>query len=136
MTVYEPLPLHELASLLRDETGDFHRQWRLVMEFLELFRHEPGEVCQRLIDVEPAGVDARWDAFLGGLAEFVAERDGLIVPAWALQPERCLAHRWFIVETSLPDRDTLPIRQLVLVSCPDPFRSRGVFLEPQDLEVA
>lgn len=136
MTVYEPVSLHELATHLRDETDDFHRQWRLVMEFLELFRHESRGVRQGLIDVEPTPVDARWDAFVGGLAEFVAQRDDLTVPAWALQPGRRLTHRWFIVESSLPDRDTLPIQQLALASCPGPFRSRGVFLEPHDLEVA
>jgi hypothetical protein len=136
MTMYLPLPLDELASHLRDVDGNFRRQWRLVMEFLELFRHESSDVQQGLIEGEPLPVDAHWDAFLAGLAEFVAQREGLRVPEWALAPQRRLVSRWFIVDVLLPGRNTLPIQQFAIASCPEPFRSRGVFLEPNDLEVA
>lgn len=133
---YLPLPLDELATHLGDIDGNFRRQWRLVMEFLELFRHESSDVQQRLIDVEPVSVDAHWDAFLAGLAEFVAQRAGLRVQEWALEPSRRLVSRWFIVDALLPGRNTVPIQQFAIASCPEPFRSRGVFLEPNDLEVA
>lgn len=134
--VYEPRSIEKIGVYLRDGTGDFPRQWRYVLEFLEGFRHQTPAIQRQLIVTEPSAVDARWDAFLAGLAVFVAERDNLLVPAWAHNPDRRLTTRWFLIDDSMPNRENQLLRDFAEASCPEPFRTRGVYLEPDDLHVA
>ena len=134
--VYEPLSIEKIGVYLRDGMGDFPRQWRYVLEFLEGFRHQTPAIQRQLIVTEPSAVDARWDAFLAGLAVFVAERQNLPVPAWADDPNRRLTTRWFLIEDSMPNRETQLLRDFAEATCPEPFRTRGVYLEPDDLHVA
>jgi hypothetical protein len=123
---YEPLTLLRLAGLLVGV--DESRRWRLVAEFLEEYRWEPVDSRHMLLAAEPAGTgDERWDVFLAALAEHLAARDGRGAPAWA--ESRSLRRFWFPFNTRAARVDAL-------VHAPAAFRRRGVYVAPQELEVA
>ena len=128
-TTYQPMTLAALATFLRSRAPDDERQWRITLEFLEEFRHEPPHVMSRLITEEPSAVDdVRWDAFLAGLAEYLAEKHQLPIPAWVHDTSRRLTSRWFLNELATA-------QQRAETTSPPPFRERGIFLEPRDLIV-
>jgi hypothetical protein len=123
--VYQPLTLARLGELLtgRDESS----RWRLVAEFLEEYRWESPAARVPLLVEEPGGTgDERWDVFLAGLAHLSA-RDGRAAPPWA--ESRSLRRFWFPFNTPAARADAL-------VHAPAAFRRRGVFIAPQELEVA
>lgn len=127
VAVYRPMALADLAGHLAAVTDDRDR-WRLVAEFLEEHRHEPAERRAHLLVEEPASTgDERWDVFLAALAEHLAARDGKGVAAWARQ--RRLATFWFPFDTPAARADAI-------VHAPASFRSRGIFVAPQELSVA
>ncbi|HET8662069.1 MAG TPA: hypothetical protein VFM55_24180 [Micromonosporaceae bacterium] len=99
-----------------------------MAEFLEEYRHEPvGQRLALLVD-EPAPTgDERWDVFLAALAEHVAARDDHAGPEWA--DSRHLHRFWFPFNTRAARADAL-------VHSPASFRRRGIFVAPQELEVA
>jgi hypothetical protein len=128
-TTYQPMTLAALATFLRSRALDDERQWRITLEFLEEFRHEPPDVMARLITEEPSRVDdVRWDAFLAGLAEYLAEKHQLPIPAWVHDTSRRLTSPWFLNELATAQRRAE-------TTSPPPFRERGIFLEPRDLIV-
>ncbi|HET9894952.1 MAG TPA: hypothetical protein VFQ44_08445 [Streptosporangiaceae bacterium] len=123
---YEPMSLVTLALLMTgaDESG----RWRLVAEFLEDYRWEPPEARPALLAGEPQQTgDERWDVFLAALAEHLAARDGRGAPAWA--EGRSLRKLWFPFNTRAARVDAL-------VHAPAAFRRRGVYVAPEELEVA
>lgn len=124
---YEAMTVAGLAGYLGSATEDGGR-WRLVAEFLEEYRHEPEPARARLLadDPPPTG-DDRWDVFLAALAEHLAARDGRGEPAWA--EERRLRTFWFPFDTRAARADAI-------VHAPAAFRRRGIFVAPQELEVA
>lgn len=127
MSGYRPMRLSDLARHLRVAPDDGTR-WRLIAEFLEEFRWEPRPARLGLLTAEPGGTgDERWDVFLGALAEHLALRDGRRAPRWA--EERRLDSFWFPFNTRAARADAI-------VHAPAAFRRRGVFLAPQELEVA
>jgi hypothetical protein len=123
---YEPLTLARLGGLLfgTDET----RRWRLVAEFLEEYRWEPPEKRAGLLDGEPAPIgDPHWDVFVAALAEHLAAKDGRGAPLWA--ETRFLRQFWFPFNTRAARVDAV-------VHAPAAFRRRGVYVSPQELNVA
>jgi hypothetical protein len=123
---YQPLTLLRLAGLLAG--SDESLRWRLVAEFLEEYRWESPDSRYVLLEGEPAGVgDERWDVFLAALAEHLAARDGRRAPGWA--ESRSLHRFWFPFNTRAARVDAL-------VHAPAAFRRRGVYVAPQELEVA
>lgn len=123
---YKPLSLVQLARLLVG--ADQSRRWRLVAEFLEDYRWEPQDTRFALLDGEPPGTgDERWDVFLAALAEHLAARDGRGAPQW-VEP-RSLRQLWFPFNTRAARVDAL-------VHAPAAFRRRGVYVAPQELDVA
>jgi hypothetical protein len=123
---YEPMTLARLAPLL--DGADETLRWRLVAEFLEEYRWEPGDVRPRLLADEPAGTgDEHWDVFLAALAEHLAARDGRAGPDWS--EARRLRRFWFPFNTKAARVDAV-------VHAPAAFRRRGIFVAPQELEVA
>lgn len=124
---YRPMTLGDLAGHLGAADDDGHR-WRLIAEFLEEYRHEPtAERAELLADEPPSTGDDRWDVFLAGLAEHLATREGRGVAAWA--SGRRLAVFWFPFNTAAARVDAM-------VHAPAGFRSRGIFLAPEELGVA
>lgn len=123
---YQPLSLVDLAALLAG--SDESRRWRLVAEFLEEYRWEQVDTRSALLTGEPSSTgDERWDVFLAALAEYLAARDGRGAPAWV--ESRMLRRLWFPFNTRAARVDAL-------VHAPAAFRRRGVYIAPQELEVA
>lgn len=123
---YQPLTVARLGRLMVG--SDHPRRWRLVAEFLEDYRWEPAVTRSALLIDEPPGTgDERWDVFLAALAEHVAAKDGRAAPEWA--ELRSLQRLWFPFNTSAARVDAL-------VHAPAAFRRRGVYIAPQELEVA
>lgn len=79
------------------------------------------------VDEPPPTGDAGLDAFLAGLAEYLAERAGLDGPAWAEHSRRFLSTFWFPHEHT--DFDAIALRD-----SPGPFRRRNVYVHPSSLE--
>lgn len=75
----------------------------------------------RRIDLEPPLVEPHTDAYLGALAEHVADREGIAAPAWTRRPERFLDHMWW------PSR-TVGLHARAVVESPAAFRRRGIFI--------
>ncbi len=124
---YEAASLEVLAGWLARHP-DEETRWRLVAEFLEEYRHEPSEGRLELLRSEPPSVgDHRWDVFLAALAEYLSARDGHAGPPWA--ESRRLRRFWFPFNTPAARVDAF-------VHAPASFRRRGVFIHPQELEVA
>ncbi|HEY3903836.1 MAG TPA: hypothetical protein VGM14_08045 [Streptosporangiaceae bacterium] len=123
---YEPLRVADLATLMTDADGA--SRWRLVAEFLEDYRWEPSVSRLSLLETEPAATgDERWDVFLAALAEHLSAKDGRAAPAWA--ETRSLQKLWFPFNTRAARVDAL-------VHAPAAFRRRGVYVAPEELEVA
>jgi len=124
---YRPMTLVDLAGHLAAADDERHR-WRLVAEFLEEYRHEPdAERTALLADEPPNTGDERWDVFLAALAEHLATRDGRGAAAWAA--DRRLAVFWFPFDSAAARVDAV-------VHAPASFRSRGIFIAPEELGVA
>jgi hypothetical protein len=126
-SAYRPMTLVELAGHLAGESTDGAR-WRLIAEFLEEYRHESAETRAALLAAEPGPTsDERWDVFLAALAEHLAASDGRGVGAWAAG--RRLTSFWFPFDSPAARADAI-------VHAPASFRGRGIFVAPQELEVA
>lgn len=122
-----PATLVDLSRWLAGN-ADERVRWRLVAEFLEEYRHESLESRLRLLAAEPPTTgDERWDVFLAALAEHVAAKDGRAAPGWC--EGRSLRQFWFPFNTRAARVDAL-------VHAPASFRRRGVFVAPQELDVA
>lgn len=127
MDEYRPMTLVDLAQHLSRQAEEPGR-WRLIAEFLEEYRHEPPEIRRDLVAEEPPPTrDEHWDVFLAALAEHLAARDGRGVEPWA--HARRLERFWFPFNTPGARVDAF-------VHGPASFRSRGIFIAPQNLEVA
>lgn len=68
------------------------------------------------------------DAAFAALADHLAERDGWIVPAWALDPSRAVSE-WFAEVPAIFHSDALQ-------ESPRAFRARGIFITDQSLKRA
>jgi hypothetical protein len=94
---YQPMSMANLAAFIAGEP-DFDMRWRLVVEFLKEYHHEPAGERQRLLTDTPEPVgDLRWDALFAGLAEHLAMRDGQDAPSWSAS--RGLRRFWFPFDT-------------------------------------
>ena len=123
---YRPATLADLAGWLAGAAES--ERWRLVVEFLEEYRHELAADRWELLADEPTSAgDEHWDVLLAALAEHLAARDGRGAPPWA--ENRRLRQFWF-------PYDTRAARVDALVHAPAAFRRRGVFIAAHDLEVA
>ena len=119
---YRPLTMVELGVLLHRE-GSKSRRWRLLQEFLRGYGDAEPEERSGLLVEEPALVDARWDALLGGVAEHLAFHDRRRVPAWSLADERFLDRWWF------PGAADAEGRTRRMMTAPAALAARGVWLE-------
>jgi hypothetical protein len=129
MTDHQPMSLSILARLIATETGDEWGQWRSVTGFIEGFRHLDHITQQALLNEPPTTTgDERWDTFLAALTEWEADQFALTRPGWTAEVA-ALNEPW--VPTTLPSKAAR-----AMMTSPEPFASRQVFLEPVDLTVA
>jgi hypothetical protein len=124
---YQPMTIAKLAAYVAAEE-DFDARWRLVVEFLKEYHHEPAGTRQQLLADAPGPAgDERWDVLLVGLAEHLAMRDGQDAPRWSAS--RGLRRFWFPF-------DTPGARAQALVHAPAAFRRRGVFVADYEIDAA
>ena len=69
------------------------------------------------------------DAFLAGLADYLARTNGFNTPAWAAAQDRALDEPWFSEE--FPQ-----VRMRLLRDTPSAFKDKNVFVFPSALDVA
>lgn len=123
---YTPMTLAELAEYMSGAEETL--RWRLVAEFLEEYSWEPGPIRAGLLTAAPGPTDdERWDVFLAALAEHLSSREGQSAPSWV--GFRPLHRFWFPFNTQAARADAI-------VHAPASFRSRGIFVAPQELGVA
>jgi hypothetical protein len=107
-TGYGQLQSHDCRGLAARLAGaaDDKMRWKLVWEFLEEYRWEPGDAQPSLLrDEPPATGDERWDALLAALAEHLAARHDLAPPDWA--ELRVLRRPWFPAQLRVQRADAL-----------------------------
>jgi hypothetical protein len=99
-----------------------------VREFLDEFALRPDDRSRTdAIAKQPDFTgDARYDAYLGALAEHLAAVHGLGRPAWAIEPSRFLDRFWFVSEVP-------GFRAISIAQAPAAFRRRGVFIPERSL---
>lgn len=99
-----------------------------VREFLDEFALRPDDHSRaEAIAARPDLTgDARYDAYLGALAEHLAVVHGLERPSWSVQPERFLERFWFV-------SDVPGFRAVSIAQAPAAFRRRGVFIPERSL---
>lgn len=100
---------------------------RMAAEFRTRFFDQDPVTQRRMIAAEPPPTgDARWDAFLGGLAEWLAVQVGLDTPSWTSKAARFLDRGWW----------TSSIKGLeawVYAGTPVSFQTRGVYVHRESL---
>src|SRR6201996_3304626 len=116
-----------LAAFIAVEP-DFALSWRLIVEFLKEYHHEPvGERQRLLADVPDSVGDERWDVLFAGLAEHLAMRDQENAPPWT--GSRGLRQFCFPF-------DTPGARAQALVHAPEALRRRGGFVVGYEIDAA
>ncbi len=97
-------------------------------EFLDEFslRGDDGTRASAIRERPRPSGDARYDAYLGALAEHLALAHGLERPAWSTEPERFLDRFWFVSEVP-------GFRAVSISQAPAAFRRRGVFVPERSL---
>ena len=103
-------------------------------EFLDEFylAGAAGRQASMLKDEPPPTGDARIDALLGAVAEYLAHLYGLpSVPKWTFGPGRYLDHAWH----ASPFADA-GFREYLTFSSPAEFSSRNIFTEESPLRRA
>lgn len=99
-------------------------------EFLDEFALRPPRLRSAAIRERPPPTgDARYDAWLGALAEHLASRHGLHRPRWCLEPDRFLDRFWFV-------SDVEGFRAMAIAQSPAAFRRRGIFITRDALQRA
>lgn len=99
-----------------------------VREFLDEFSLRAGERARTQAIAErpaPTG-EARYDAYLGALAEHLAVACGLERPPWSVEAERFLDTFWFV-------SDVPGFRASAIAQAPAAFRRRGIFIPERSL---
>jgi hypothetical protein len=120
--------LANLARNLRNrrplelELGDWLDRFYLAPTS-EAFREEPMLLAGDL----PNGAVA--DALLGAVAEHLARRYSLPIPAWTFEPQRFLRRPYFALEAAA-------FRATLLLESPMEFRSRNLFVTANALSRA
>jgi hypothetical protein len=105
-----------------------------LAEFLDSFYSAAQQADKMaMLEAEPRmSGDARLDALLGAIAEYLAKQHRLPhVPAWVGGADRVLAEPWF---TSVDDSDGM--REYLALMSPAEFIHHNIFTEPQPLRRA
>lgn len=132
---YEPSTLAQLAAVRKSARsrrnatlpGEVARE---LDQFTDDFRAARRRDKTGLIAAAPAPTgDRRLDAYLAGLAEYLANEAGLPAPRWVEDQNRFLESWWILAET--PSAATTAIAQ-----SPAAFRRRGLFLAERALSRA
>ncbi len=103
---------------------------RLAFHFVESFDTATADERRNMIAEEPPGTgDARFDALLAAVVEFVCARHASVAPAWVERPGRFLSTWWFVSGMPLLHADAI-------AHSPISFARRGVFVTEDALTYA
>ncbi|MGA3147645.1 MAG: hypothetical protein ABSF33_09225 [Acidimicrobiales bacterium] len=102
--------------------GDEPGALRLAFRCVELVERAPVDERQGLVAPEPVATgDARYDALLAAIAEYLCAREGLLAPDWVEDPSRFLDQWWFVSGIQSLHADAI-------AHSPIAFARRGVFI--------
>jgi hypothetical protein len=120
-----PATLAEVAAWTKESSIAFGL---LISEFLDEFYMRP-DARQAMIDEEPPSLGQFRDAWLGAIAEHLARRWDLAIPAWVDQPHRFLDRAYFAGGLE-------SLKAILLAESPLAFRKRQIFVEAEPLRRA
>jgi hypothetical protein len=123
-----PASLREVAELASEAKGDSAAFGRAIAEFLDEFYMRPA-ARQVMIADEPPSLAKFEDAYLAAVAEHLARRWGLEIPAWVDQPHRFLERAYFAGGLE-------SLKAILLAESPLAFRKRQIFVEAEPLRRA
>jgi len=106
--------------------ADFRAAARELLDEAKLLPG-PDQRERALAECPPLTGDPRFDAYLGALAEHLAQRWGRERPDWAVAPERFLDTMWFVSEVR-------GFRAIAIAQSPGAFRRRGIMIAAGALE--
>lgn len=110
----------EVRTILHDE-GE-RGAWRRLLDFVDDFRGSSRSGRSWLVAEEPPPCgDARFDAAMAALAEFLCDEAGLPWPPWTEGPRRFVEPWWFV--SGLPGFEAMALRD-----SPVEFKRHGVFV--------
>src|SRR5260221_13836809 len=118
-----------LARSIRGDlaNGDETSAVRRAAEFAHAFSAADAEARRRMIAGEPPEVgEARWDAFLAALAEWLAVRTGVPTPRWTHGKSRYLHYGWWVTPMQ-------SMHAWEYAGSPSSFRNRGVYVHRDSL---
>ncbi len=118
-----------LARAIRDDigSGDTSMSVRRAAELAARFGTSDVETRLRMISAEPSAIgDARWDAFVAALAEWLAVRAGMSAPDWTHHANRYLHEGWWVTPM-------VSMRAWEYAGSPASFQTRGVYLHRDSL---
>lgn len=118
-----------LALSIRDDIAGGEYAWpiRKAAELGHRFGNAEPDVRRRMIAAEPPTTgDQHWNAFLGGLAEWLAVRTGMTVPSWTRAKDRYLDHGWWITPME-------SMRAWEYTGTPGSLQNRGVYIHRDSL---
>lgn len=106
---------------------DESRPVRMAAELVHRFHGLDRRSQSRMIGAEPPPTgDVRWDAFVGGLGEWLAVRGRVPAPGWTYAADRFLERGWWI--TSMAS-----MRAWEYAGAPAAFKIRGVYVHRDSL---
>ncbi|MGC1511894.1 MAG: helix-turn-helix domain-containing protein [Acidimicrobiales bacterium] len=107
--------------------GDTSSPVRKAAELAHRFHHAEGHTRHRMIAAEPPTTgDARWDAFVAALAEWLAVQAGDHVPQWARDDTRYLHRGWWVTPMKA-------VHAWEYAGTPASFQHRGVYIHRDSL---
>ncbi len=118
----------EIATCLT--AGDEPAALRLAFPFVEVYEGAALEEHERLVEHPPVLTgDARFDALLAAVAEYVCARSGVVSPSWVDDECRFRQQWWFVSGISSLHADAI-------AHSPISFARRGVFITADALSYA
>jgi hypothetical protein len=110
----------EIGACLAE--GDEAAALRLAFRCVELFERAPLGEREDVVAHEPISTgDARFDALLAAIAEYLCAREGILAPAWVEDSNRFLDQWWFVSGLRSLHADAI-------AHSPISFARRGVFI--------
>ena len=119
-------------AVIRIQAGEPREM--MLAEFVDSFDLAASDADRyAAIEQEPGLTsDARLDALVGGIAEYLAKQRRLgRVPPWTGGPARRLAEPWFTTSSTAP-----AMREYLTFASPGEFSSRNIFTDEQPLRRA
>lgn len=117
-------PISEVSRGLREilQREGARGAWRRLLDFVDDVRGSPRPGQEYLVADEPPPTgDARFDAAIAALIEFLCDEMGLPWPDWTDAPERFIEPWWFV--SGLPGYEAMAFRD-----SPVEFKRHGVFV--------